>query len=94
MRHLFTQIAEASPQATVPAQPDLESMLLALTLYGRPGVARDSGDGWYASIKMHTSAPGADFDIFSEFRMESPTAAVTQITERVLSVVAQIGGPR
>ena len=64
----------------------LEQILNDLWQFGEPRVGCfDSG--WHAYVKMRTNRVGSDFEVKSEFGMNTPIEATRQLAARVLDVL-------
>ena len=70
----------------------LEGKLEWLRGFGHPRLSTLNGTGWFCVIEMHVSAVGSTFKVESDHKCETPSAAVDQLIERMLSALAQMGG--
>jgi hypothetical protein len=68
----------------------LDEALVDLCRYGKPKLSMMDG-GWYCWIQMHVAAQGATFEIKSEFGHASPSSAVHECRERILTTIEQLG---
>jgi len=82
--------AKAGVTETMPA--GFEDKLVWLCRFGQPRVS-NGGDGWNACIEMHVSAQGAKFEIRSDWKMCSPSAAVDMLIQRMLEALARLTAP-
>ena len=64
------------------AENDLETLLVALCVYGRPRISK-MPDGWFCRVEMHVPQKGCTFEVKSEITCESPTTAARQCLDRV-----------
>lgn len=74
---------------TVPA--GLSERLVWLCKFGKPRLSVPR-DGWHANIEMNTNTTGSSFTVSTEFKLESPDAAVAQLIERMLETLATLHG--
>jgi hypothetical protein len=74
---------------TVPA--GFEDRLIWLCRFGKPRLSM-VGQGWFASIEMNTNTTGSSFKVESDFKGATPSAAVDQLTERMLTTLATLTG--
>lgn len=73
-----------------PRGESLEQLLAEMLKYGKPSIHYI--EGWTCKVEMNTNAKGASFEIRSDFRMTTATAAVEQCLERIEQAVKTIGG--
>lgn len=67
----------------------LEEALLELCRYGHPRLSNMQG-GWYAKIEVFVTGEGVGFDVASDFKQPTPTAAVNQCFERLQAALQKI----
>lgn len=80
-------VAKSGRVETVPA--GFEERLVWLCQFGKPRVSM-LDTGWHASIQMNTNTTGTSFEVKSEFGNQTPSAAVSQLIERMLSALVAL----
>ena len=65
---------------------NVEQALIGLMRYGQPRLGV-YGEGWHAHIEMNTQVTGGKFEIRSDFKHASPSAAIRQLLDRVEAAV-------
>lgn len=73
-------IANITPQTA----PSLESLLDAMSRYGKPGVSMENR-GWHCRCEMHVASEGTSFTVRSEFDHKTPLIAAQLCMERIVS---------
>jgi hypothetical protein len=81
--------ARAGRVETAPA--DFEEKLVWLCKFGQPRLGMLS-KGWHAKIEMNTNTTGTSFDVSTDFQQPTPSAAVDQLIERMLTALATLTG--
>jgi hypothetical protein len=81
--------AKESVAETVSA--GIEEKLVWLCRFGRPKLYRME-NGWHCCIDMNTNTTGSKFEVSSEYKLASPSAAVDQLIERMLVALAAVSG--
>lgn len=84
---LFRRGSNPSP---VPA--GLGEKLIWLRKFGKPRVGIYGTSDWHANIEMNTNSTGAAFEIRSEYKHQTPEAAVDQLIERILATLSKLPG--
>lgn len=74
-----------------PSPSSLEDVLKELEKLGRPRLHRLAA-GWVCLVEMNTTAPGANFDVRSEFGIQTPGIAAVQCLHRAQAAV-KAGSP-
>lgn len=67
-----------------------DEILAELLRYGKPLLAFHGDLGWHATLECNVATVGASFDMKSEFRHETPLAALTQLRTRTEAAMVQL----
>lgn len=68
---------------------DISGVLMSMLIYGEPRLTyhKSGVAGWCCTIEMNTTSIGSSFTIKSEFGRPTPTEAVAQCFDRMVSAL-------
>lgn len=77
-------------EAFKPEMHSIEECLIELEKYGFPRLSKVGNDGWHAHIKVFVTGKGVDFEVKSEFGINTPKIAVNQCYTRLVYAIKKI----
>lgn len=84
---MVTDIAKI--EAFKPEQHSVEECLIEMSKYGNPRISRLKS-GWYSKIEVFVTGEGVEFDVASEFKHDTPSAAINECYHRLMKSIQQI----
>ena len=69
----------------------LEDQLLILARHGSPSLHQMDDGTWYCKISMRVASGGVNFEVKSDFKQKTPSAAATQTLIRMVETLNKYG---